>query len=225
MKLTQLIEESAAQLDAATVAYGHGTLNAHDEATWLILWQLKMPLDMEVSDDTSVSASQILACQHLIQQRISTRKPAAYLTQEAWLQGIPFYVDERSIVPRSFIAELIADGAFDGWLKESSHQFLDLCTGNGSLAVLCAMAYPDIAVVAVATGPNPLPAIHSFLDKAGVHTLTVLRDPTQDLAHQMGVMGLPVTVIVNPEGMEVARLIGGADWSAPETLAVLDALR
>jgi thiol-disulfide isomerase/thioredoxin len=84
---------------------------------------------------------------------------------------------------------------------------------------------PDIAVVAVATGPNPLPAIHSFLDKAGVHTLTVLRDPTQDLAHQMAVMGLPVTVIVNPEGMEVARLIGGADWSAPETLAVLDALR
>mgnify|MGYP000141356709 FL=1 len=148
MKLTQLIEESAAQLDAAKVAYGHGTLNAHDEATWLILWQLKMPLDMEVSDDTSVSASQILACQNLIQQRISTRKPAAYLTQEAWLQGIPFYVDERSIVPRSFIAELIADGAFDGWLQESSHQFLDLCTGNGSLAVLCAMAYPDIAVVA-----------------------------------------------------------------------------
>ena len=148
MKLTQLIEESAAQLDAAKVAYGHGTLNAHDEATWLILWQLKMPLDMEVSDDTSVSASQILACQHLIQQRISTRKPAAYLTQEAWLQGIPFYVDERSIVPRSFIAELIADGAFDGWLQESSHQFLDLCTGNGSLAILCAMAYPDITVVA-----------------------------------------------------------------------------
>ena len=148
MKLTQLIEESAAHLDAAKVAYGHGTLNAHDEATWLILWQLKMPLDMEVSDDTSVSESQVLACQHLIQQRISTRKPAAYLTQEAWLQGIPFYVDERSIVPRSFIAELIADGAFDGWLKESSHQFLDLCTGNGSLAVLCAMAYPDIAVVA-----------------------------------------------------------------------------
>ena len=84
---------------------------------------------------------------------------------------------------------------------------------------------PDLAVVAVATGPNPLPAIQSFLDKAGVRTLTVLRDPTQDLAHQMGVMGLPVTVIVNPEGQEVARLIGGADWSAPEVLAVLDALQ
>jgi len=84
---------------------------------------------------------------------------------------------------------------------------------------------PDLAVVAVATGPNPLPAIHSFLEKAGVQTLTVLRDPTQDLAHQMGVMGLPVTLIVNPDGQEVARLIGGADWSAPEVLAVLDALR
>jgi ribosomal protein L3 glutamine methyltransferase len=147
MKLSQLIEEGAAQLDAAKVAFGHGTLNAHDEATWLILWQLQMPLDMEVSPETTVDAAQALACQNLILQRIATRKPAAYLTQEAWLQGIPFYVDERSIVPRSFIAELIADGAFDGWLKESSHQFLDLCTGNGSLAILCAMAYPDVKVV------------------------------------------------------------------------------
>jgi ribosomal protein L3 glutamine methyltransferase len=147
MKLSQLIEEGVAQLDAAKVAFGHGTLNAHDEATWLILWQLQMPLDMEVSPETSVDAAQALACQNLILQRIATRKPAAYLTQEAWLQGIPFYVDERSIVPRSFIAELIADGAFDGWLKESSHQFLDLCTGNGSLAILCAMAFPDVKVV------------------------------------------------------------------------------
>jgi len=148
MKLTQLIQECAAQLDQAQVAFGHGTLNAHDEATWLVLWQLQMPLDTEVSDNMSVDAPQVLACQHLIQTRIATRKPAAYLTQEAWLQGIPFYVDERSIVPRSFIAELIVDGAFDGWLKESSHQFLDLCTGNGSLAIICAMAYPEVSVVA-----------------------------------------------------------------------------
>ena len=147
MKLTQLIQQGAAQLDQAQVAFGHGTLNAHDEATWLVLWQLQMPLDMEVSDETTVDASQVVACQGLIQQRIASRKPAAYLTQEAWLQGIPFYVDERSIVPRSFIAELIAEGAFDGWLKESSHQFLDLCTGNGSLAIICAMAYPDVSVV------------------------------------------------------------------------------
>jgi ribosomal protein L3 glutamine methyltransferase len=148
MKLNQLIQECANQLEQAQVAFGHGTLNAHDEATWLVLWQLQMPLDTEVSDHMNVDASQVLACQHLIQTRIATRKPAAYLTQEAWLQGIPFYVDERSIVPRSFIAELIVEGAFDGWLKESSHQFLDLCTGNGSLAIICAMAYPEVSVVA-----------------------------------------------------------------------------
>ncbi len=147
MKLTQLIQEGAAQLDHAKVAFGHGTLNAHDEATWLVLWQLQMPLDMDVSNAIDVTALEVLACQNLIQQRIVTRKPAAYLTQEAWLQGIPFYVDERSIVPRSFIAELIVDGAFDAWLNENSHQFLDLCTGNGSLAIICAMAYPDVSVV------------------------------------------------------------------------------
>lgn len=165
MKLSQLIEESAAKLDAAKVAFGHGTLNAHDEATWLILWQLQMPLDMEVSPETSVDAEQALACQNLIQERIATRKPAAYLTREAWLQGVSFYVDERSIVPRSFIAELIADGAFDGWLKESSHQFLDLCTGNGSLAILCAMAYPDVKVVGADISEDALAVAQINVDK------------------------------------------------------------
>ena len=163
MDLKQLIHTSANQLDQAKVAFGHGTLNAQDEAAWLVLWQLKLPLDLDLNEDIlglqqqltsgnapidlgNISPIQIEACHALIDQRIQTRKPAAYLTQEAWLQGIPFYVDERSIVPRSFIAELIAEGAFDAWLSETSHSFLDLCTGNGSLAVLCAMAYPEIAV-------------------------------------------------------------------------------
>jgi ribosomal protein L3 glutamine methyltransferase len=79
--------------------------------------------------------------------RIETRKPAAYLTQEAWLQGIPFYIDERAIVPRSFIAELLADGSFDDWLGSHTQRVLDLCTGNGSLAVLAAMTYPETTVV------------------------------------------------------------------------------
>lgn len=82
---------------------------------------------------------------------------------------------------------------------------------------------PDLAVVAVATGPNPPPAITRFLDGVGVTSLTVLRDPPQELAHQMGVVGLPVTVIVNPQGEEVARLIGGADWASPEAKAVFAA--
>ncbi|RYF30479.1 MAG: 50S ribosomal protein L3 N(5)-glutamine methyltransferase, partial [Comamonadaceae bacterium] len=82
----------------------------------------------------------------LLKARIESRKPAAYLTKEAWLQGVPFYVDERAIVPRSFIAELLIDGSIDYWLGEHTRRVLDLCTGNGSLAVLAAMTYPDVTV-------------------------------------------------------------------------------
>ncbi len=85
-------------------------------------------------------------------------------------------------------------------------------------------ALPQIAVVTLATGPNPVPAIRRFLDEAAVKSLVVLRDPQADLAHQMGVMGLPVTVIVSPDGMEVARLIGGAEWDSDKAKAVLEAL-
>jgi ribosomal protein L3 glutamine methyltransferase len=81
-----------------------------------------------------------------IEQRISTRRPAAYLTGEAWLQGVPFFVDERVIVPRSLIAEPLADGTLDAWLTAGTRTVLDLCTGNGSLAVLAAMAWPEVQV-------------------------------------------------------------------------------
>jgi ribosomal protein L3 glutamine methyltransferase len=186
MDLKQLIQTSADQLEQAQIAYGQGTLTAIDEATWLVLWQLQLPLDLDLTDDLQQLQAQVLAwqpkldvvnlslanvqaCQALISKRIQTRKPAAYLTQEAWLQGISFYVDERSIVPRSFIAELIADGAFDGWLSESSHSFLDLCTGNGSLAILCAMAYPDIQVTAADISKDALDVAKINVEK---HQLT-----------------------------------------------------
>jgi ribosomal protein L3 glutamine methyltransferase len=186
MDLKQLIQTSADQLEQAQIAFGQGTLTAIDEATWLVLWQLQLPLDLDLTDDLQQLQAQVLAwqpkldvvnlslanvqaCQALIAKRIQTRKPAAYLTQEAWLQGISFYVDERSIVPRSFIAELIADGAFDGWLSESSHSFLDLCTGNGSLAILCAMAYPDIQVTAADISKDALDVAKINVEK---HQLT-----------------------------------------------------
>ncbi|PUE14866.1 50S ribosomal protein L3 N(5)-glutamine methyltransferase [Limnohabitans sp. MMS-10A-178] len=186
MDLKQLIQTSADQLEQAQIAFGQGTLTAIDEATWLVLWQLQLPLDLDLTEDLQQLQAQVLAwqpkldvvnlslanvqaCQALIAKRIQTRKPAAYLTQEAWLQGISFYVDERSIVPRSFIAELIADGAFDGWLSESSHSFLDLCTGNGSLAILCAMAYPDIQVTAADISKDALDVAKINVEK---HQLT-----------------------------------------------------
>lgn len=86
-------------------------------------------------------------------------------------------------------------------------------------------ARPEIAVVPVATGPNPLPGLTRFWEEAGIANLVSLRDPSRALAAEFGVMGLPVTVILNPEGQEVARLIGEAEWDGPAALAVLDALR
>jgi len=143
----QLVETGARQLADAGVAFGHGTTNAFDEAVWLVLWRLGLPLDdLDGVADRPVSPADAARVAALFAQRIETRKPAAYLTKEAWLQGVPFYVDERAIVPRSFIAELIADGSIDPWLGEHTHRALDLCTGNGSLAVLAAMTYPDIVV-------------------------------------------------------------------------------
>lgn len=143
----ELIEAGARQLADAGVSFGHGTSNAFDEAAWLVLWRLSLPLDeLDSVADRPVAPADAARVAALFAQRIETRKPAAYLTKEAWLQGVPFYVDERAIVPRSFIAELLADGSIDPWLGEHTRNVLDLCTGNGSLAVLAAMTYPDITV-------------------------------------------------------------------------------
>jgi ribosomal protein L3 glutamine methyltransferase len=143
----RLIETGAKQLAGAGVSFGHGTANAFDEAAWLVLWRLGLPLDdLDGVADRSVTPADAARVAALLDQRIRTRKPAAYLTQEAWLQGVPFHIDERAIVPRSFIAELLADGSIDPWLGEHTRRVLDLCTGNGSLAVLAAMAWPEIVV-------------------------------------------------------------------------------
>jgi ribosomal protein L3 glutamine methyltransferase len=145
--ILDLIEAGAQQLDDAGVAFGHGTTNAFDEAAWLVLWQLELPLDdLDSVANQPVSSEEQAAIAELFARRIATRQPAAYLTGEAWLQGVPFYVDERAIVPRSFIAELLADGSIDPWLDADPERVLDLCTGNGSLAVLAAMAWPEAAV-------------------------------------------------------------------------------
>jgi ribosomal protein L3 glutamine methyltransferase len=151
MTLLELIESSAARLTEAQVCFGHGTTNARDEAAWLVLWSLGLPLDTELDGPASqelrpVPTEEIEKCATLVEARIASRKPAAYLTREAWLQGVSFYVDERVIVPRSLIAELLVNGALDYWLSEATHSMLDLCTGNGSLAVIAAMVYPDTQV-------------------------------------------------------------------------------
>jgi ribosomal protein L3 glutamine methyltransferase len=166
MTLIELVERSATALEHARVAFGHGTSNAFDEAAWLVLWQLGMPLDdLDGVAGMAVSPEQQDSVQELIGERIRTRKPAAYLTREAWLHGVPFYVDERAIVPRSFIAELIVDGSLDAWLGEHTRDVLDLCTGNGSLAVLAAMAWPEVHVDAADISPAALEVASINIDK------------------------------------------------------------
>jgi ribosomal protein L3 glutamine methyltransferase len=157
MNLLQLIEAGAARLEAAGLAFGHGTSNAFDEAAWLVLWKLGLPLDgLDEAADRPATAAEQAAVDALLAERIASRKPAAYLTREAWLQGVSFYVDERAIVPRSFIAELLADGSIDPWLGADTRRVLDLCTGNGSLAVLAALAWPEVQVDAADLSPEAL---------------------------------------------------------------------
>ena len=169
-----LVESGAQCLAAAGVSFGHGTTNAHDEAAWLVLWCLGLPLDSDLSDAPDSIQKQPVApadqarLATLFEERIRTRKPAAYLTREAWLQGVPFYVDERAIVPRSFIAELLVDGGADEYLSDHTHRVLDLCTGNGSLAVLAAMAWPEVVVTGADISPDALAVARINVNKHGL---------------------------------------------------------
>ncbi|MBS0610358.1 MAG: 50S ribosomal protein L3 N(5)-glutamine methyltransferase [Proteobacteria bacterium] len=170
-----LIASGAARLTQAGVGFGHGTANAQDEAAWLVLWRLGLPLDSileqgaadSVENQPVTPANQALVAT-LFDERIATRKPAAYLTREAWLVGVPFYVDERAIVPRSFIAELLADGSIDDWLSDQTKNVLDLCTGNGSLAVLAAMAWPEVQVTGADLSPDALAVARVNVEKHGL---------------------------------------------------------
>jgi ribosomal protein L3 glutamine methyltransferase len=169
MTLIQLVEATAARLDGAGVAFGHGTDNAFDEAVWLVLWRLGVPFnELEAVADMAVSPEQQDSVHELVTERISSRKPTAYLTREAWLEGVPFYVDERAIVPRSFIAQLLATGDIDPWLTDSSCQILDLCTGNGSLAVLASMAYPAMKIHAADISRDALAIARINVDRHGL---------------------------------------------------------
>ncbi|MBN2690718.1 MAG: 50S ribosomal protein L3 N(5)-glutamine methyltransferase [Burkholderiaceae bacterium] len=156
--------EAAQALAAARLGYGHGCANAEDEAAWLVLHAAGLPATE--ADQFDGHAQQPLSAQQLQQvrgitaQRIATRQPLAYLLGEAWLVGLRFTVDSRVIVPRSFIAELLDQGALDPWLPEPPQRILDLCTGSGCLAVLAALAWDDAQVDALDLSPDALAVAH-----------------------------------------------------------------
>ena len=166
MTFIELIEQMSARLEQAGVSFGQGTTNAFDEAAWLVLWRLNLPLDaLDDVADRMLDEPAIAMVDALIARRIDTRQPAAYLTGEAWLQGVPFTVDERGIVPRSLIAEVLCDGTLDAWLHGLPARVLDLCTGNGSLAVLAALRWPAAWVDASDVSHDALQLARANVDR------------------------------------------------------------
>ncbi len=144
MILRELVRDVAQRLREAPLHYGHGTSNARDEAAFLVLRGLGLPFD--AAADRPVGRHELARIERLLRRRIRERIPVAYLLNEAWLAGQPFYVNRRVIIPRSHIAELLARERLRPWLGRPVQHILDLCTGSGCLAVLAAQAFRRAAV-------------------------------------------------------------------------------
>jgi ribosomal protein L3 glutamine methyltransferase len=226
MTLLALIEACAQQLADAGVSFGHGTSNAHDEAAWLVLWQLGLALDTpldgdQAQADTAVDVEKQALVQALVAERIRSRKPAAYLTHEAWLQGFGFFIDERAIVPRSLIAELLVDGGMDYFLRTSTHKVLDLCTGNGSLAVIAASVFPDVVVTASDLSSDALAVARINVEKHGLQDRITLVQSDALRAPELTACGPFDLILCNPPYVNAQSMADlPAEYRAEPTLAL-----
>jgi len=218
VRLIDLVHATSARLQEAGVSFGHGTSNAFDEAVWLTLWRLQLPLDdLDGVAARVLSVDEQHAVEALVEQRITRRVPAAYLTGEAWLQGVPFTVDARTIVPRSLIAEVLADGTLEPWLPAGTPRVLDLCTGNGSLAVLAALAWPTAAVSAADLSEDALAVARLNVDRHGLAERITLR-PGDGLAAAPGLHDL---ILCNPPYVNADSMAAlPAEYRAEPALAL-----
>ena len=164
--LRDLMRFSVSRFSEAGLFFGHGSDNAWDESAYLLLHTLHLPLDrLEPLMDARLTSDERAAVLHIIERRISERLPAAYLTNEAWLGDCRFYVDQRVIVPRSHIAELLRE-QLSPWIDDpwAVGRVLDLCTGSGCLAILAAQAFPEARVDAVDLSPDALAVARRNVD-------------------------------------------------------------
>jgi len=153
------IRYAVSQFEASDIFYGHGADNSYDEAVWLIMSGLHLP--METLDnflDAAITTAERKHLAYLIEQRVTKHIPTAYLVREAWLHDFKFYVDERVIVPRSFIAELLLDDSLSAWIEypEMIENAADICTGSGCLGILLAHTFPSAAVDVIDISPDAI---------------------------------------------------------------------
>lgn len=164
--LRDLMRFTVSRFSEAELFFGHGTDNAWDEAAYLLLHTLHLPVDrLDPFMDARLTSDERAAVLKVIERRIVERVPAAYLTNEAWLGDFRFYVDERVIVPRSHIAELLRE-QLSPWVDDpwAVVSVLDLCTGSGCLAILAADAFPEAKVDAVDLSPDALAVARRNVD-------------------------------------------------------------
>ncbi|MXS81932.1 50S ribosomal protein L3 N(5)-glutamine methyltransferase [Nitrosomonas oligotropha] len=168
--IRDLLRFAVSQFNKAGLYFGHGSANAYDEAAYLILKTLYLPLDrLEPFLDARVTDAECKQVLDIIERRVKDRIPAAYLTHEAWLGDFSFYVDERVIIPRSFIAELLQT-QLSPWIDDPDRvtAALDLCTGSGCLAILLAHAFDNAHIDAADISPHALAVAHKNVQDYGL---------------------------------------------------------
>lgn len=176
--IRDLLRFAVSRFNEARLFFGHGSNNAFDEAAYLILHTLKLPLDkLEPFLDAHLLPAEVGTVLQVIERRVTERVPAAYLTNEAWLGDYRFYVDERVIVPRSFIAELIPE-QFAPWVAppESVTDILELCTGSGCLPIMLADAFPQAQVDAVDISTDALAVARRNVEDYGLQDRITLHE-------------------------------------------------
>jgi len=244
------VRYAVSRFSAAGLFFGHGSASVFDEAVYLVLHTLHLPLDrLDPFLDARLTLAERTELQIILERRVSERIPAAYLTREAWLGDFRFYVDERVIIPRSFIAELLPE-ALEPWLAASNtvETALDLCTGSGCLAILLAHHFPNVDVDAADISPDALAvaqrnvADHGMQDRINLvrsDMFSNLNDKTYDLiisnppyVNAIAMAELPAEYRHEPEialaggddGLDAVRIILAkvADFLNPDGLLIVE---